>query len=100
MTTPPEETLFTEVLQARVHFSGRVQGVGFRYQTHEVAKEYDVSGTVRNLADGRVELVAEGRREQVECFLKTVESRLAGFIRKQERVDQLVVPSMKGFLIR
>ena len=40
-------------------YSGRVQGVGFRYTVKQVAAGYDVAGTVRNLPDGRVELVAE-----------------------------------------
>ena len=44
----------------RVVFSGRVQGVGFRFTCQSLARGFDVAGYVRNLADGRVELVAEG----------------------------------------
>ncbi len=52
----------------RVHIlvSGRVQGVFFRYTTKEVAERNGLAGYVRNLADGRVEIVAEGEREQLE----------------------------------
>ena len=44
----------------RVHYEGRVQGVGFRYTVKNLAREYDVSGTVENLPDGRVVLLASG----------------------------------------
>ena len=44
-----------------VFFSGRVQGVGFRYTAKTVATGFEITGTIRNLPDGRVELVAEGR---------------------------------------
>jgi len=44
----------------QILYSGAVQGVGFRYSVKSVASGYEVTGTVRNLADGRVELLAEG----------------------------------------
>ena len=50
--------------------SGEVQGVGFRFFAQRVAARHQVSGYVRNLADGRVEAVAEGARESVEAFSK------------------------------
>jgi acylphosphatase len=50
----------------QVLYSGRVQGVGFRYQTKRQATGFEVSGTVRNLLDGRVELIAEGERTELE----------------------------------
>ena len=46
-----------------IFYSGRVQGVGFRYTAKTVAAGFEITGTVRNLPDGRVELVAEGARE-------------------------------------
>lgn len=70
-----------------VFYSGRVQGVGFRYQAKSVATGYEVTGTVRNLDDGRVELIAEGAREELEAFRAAIrDSGLAGFIR-DERVS-------------
>jgi acylphosphatase len=70
-----------------VLYSGRVQGVGFRYTAKTVAAGFEITGTVRNLPDGRVELVAEGRREELETFRAALlDAGLAGFIR-DETVD-------------
>ena len=67
--------------RVRVFYSGRVQGVGFRATVRGLACGYDVTGMARNLADGRVELVAEGERSELEAFLKAIEeSELSGFI--------------------
>jgi acylphosphatase len=88
-----------EVYHCSVHFSGRVQGVGFRYQTFQIAKEFEVSGFVRNLADGRVQLEAEGGKMQVLAFVEEVIDRLDVFIRKVERTEGERAPRYKGFLI-
>ena len=65
-----------------VLYSGQVQGVGFRYTAKTVATGFDLAGTIRNLTDGRVELVAEGRREELEAFRAALaDAGLAGFIR-------------------
>ena len=63
-----------------------MQGVGFRYTVKTVATGFEISGTVRNLPDGRVELVAEGARAELEAFRAAIRDEgLAGFIR-DERV--------------
>ncbi len=62
------------------HFSGRVQGVGFRYTTEQVAARYAVTGFVRNLADGRVELVAEGSAEELDRFEADLRKTMRDFI--------------------
>ncbi len=65
----------------RVHYEGRVQGVGFRYTVKNLAREFEVSGTVANLPDGRVELLASGEPEEVDAFLEAIAtSALAGHI--------------------
>jgi len=70
-----------------VLYSGRVQGVGFRYTAKTVATGFEVSGTIRNLPDGRVELVAEGARQELDAFRTALQDAgLAGFIR-DEKVD-------------
>ena len=63
-----------------VHFTGRVQGVGFRATTRSIARDYAVAGEVRNLPDGRVALVAEGTDEQLAAFLRAILDRMARHI--------------------
>jgi acylphosphatase len=88
------------VLHATVYFSGHVQGVGFRYATLQVAKEFEVSGYVCNLADGRVLLEAEGRLASVDEFINAVVERMHGHVRKVERTQQNRAPLFQGFHIR
>lgn len=68
-------------------FSGRVQGVGFRYTTRQVAKGYDVTGFVKNLNDGRVELQIEGAEKECRYFIEAVNDELDAFIKKTETSD-------------
>ena len=71
----------------QIFYSGRVQGVGFRYTAKTVAAGFEITGTVRNLPDGRVELIAEGDRAELEAYRDAIRGAgLAGFIR-DERVD-------------
>lgn len=65
-------------------FSGHVQGVGFRYSTSQAAKGFEVTGCVRNLADGRVELEIEGAERECRQLLATVQDELEAYIRKTE----------------
>ena len=61
-----------------------MQGVGFRWRVCRVADEHAVTGWIRNLADGQVELVAEGETEVVQDFLASVAERLDRHIEQQE----------------
>ncbi len=64
-----------------MYFSGRVQGVGFRFTTEAIASRYAVTGFVRNLPDGRVEVVAEGARAEIDRFQDAIEHTMRGNIR-------------------
>ncbi len=69
----------------QVFYSGRVQGVGFRYTVRTAANGFEVTGTVRNLPDGRVELVAEGAKDELDAFLHAIrQSGLEHFIQNEE----------------
>ena len=68
----------------QVLYSGNVQGVGFRYTAKTVATGFEVTGTVRNLPNGRVELIAEGAKEELEAFSQAIrDSGLGHFIEKE-----------------
>jgi acylphosphatase len=90
----------TEVHHVTAFFNGRVQGVGFRYQTLQVAKEFDVSGFVKNLPDSRVQLEAEGASDEVRAFVAAVHERMTGFVRKIEQTESTREPQFKGFTIQ
>lgn len=83
-----------------VYYSGRVQGVGFRYTARHLARLHQVTGFVRNLSDGRVELVAEGPPAEIDRFLSAVREEMGHHIRD---VDQRSAPAngeFGGFEIR
>jgi acylphosphatase len=58
-----------QMKRMHVYISGRVQGVLFRAYTQETAQSLNLTGWVRNLADGRVEAVFEGKDENVAAML-------------------------------
>ena len=69
----------------QIHYSGNVQGVGFRYTVKMAATGFEVTGTVRNMPDGRVELLAEGARDELEEFRQAIRaSGLDHFIRHED----------------
>lgn len=81
-------------------YTGRVQGVGFRATVRQLACGYEVRGLVRNLPDGRVELVAEGKREELEAFLLAIaESGFSGFIAKRMDIWEPAQGNLRGFVI-
>ena len=71
---------------AHVFYTGRVQGVGFRATAAHLARGFPITGWVKNLPDGRVELWAEGSRGDVEAFLTAIREQFAGTLRG-EAVD-------------
>lgn len=70
----------TRLERRTVLYSGHVQGVGFRYTTRQIAQQYQVDGYVRNLPDGRVEVVAEGLPSELDQFLAAVQQRMGGLV--------------------
>jgi acylphosphatase len=67
-----------------VFFEGRVQGVGFRWSVRHTAKGFDVTGWIKNLPDGRVQMQVSGEAEEIRGFLDAInQSELRAHIRKQ-----------------
>jgi acylphosphatase len=88
--------------RSRMHifYSGHVQGVGFRYTVKSAAAGFEVTGTVRNLLDGRVELAAEGPREELEAFRQAIlDSGLEHFIRNEDVNWSDATGEFRGFEI-
>lgn len=84
----------------RVIYSGHVQGVGFRWTTQGVAKGFAVSGFVRNLRDGTVELLAQGEAGEVDRFLGAVADRLEANISEAAVTPVDGEPELARFEIR
>lgn len=83
-----------------IYYSGRVQGVGFRYTAKTVAAGFEVRGRVRNLPDGRVELVVEGGQMELEDFRTAIrDAGLAGFIRDEQVTWSEATNEFRGFEI-
>lgn len=83
-----------------VYFSGHVQGVGFRYSVKQLSLEFDVTGWVKNLPDGRVELVAEGERNELETFQAAIpDAGLRRFIRDSQSHWSEGTGQFRGFEI-
>lgn len=75
------------IIRRTIFFSGRVQGVGFRFKAHSLASKHDLTGFVRNLSDGRVEFVAEGRVDEIDGLLTRLGDAMVGYIESVETHD-------------
>lgn len=64
----------------RIVFRGMVQGVGFRYTARAIARNHVVTGYVRNLPDGRVELVLEGEPTNIDGYLEQLRGQMRDYI--------------------
>ncbi|BCU76055.1 acylphosphatase [Luteolibacter sp. LG18] len=89
------------MIAKRVIFEGRVQGVGFRYTTKDLARGFEVVGWVKNLPDGTVEMQAMGEKEELEDFLKeiTEESAVSHHIQTVRTEAIPLLEGVRGFSI-
>ena len=83
-----------------VYFAGRVQGVGFRYTTRNIAENYEMVGFVRNMPDGRVEVVIEGEETQLTAFLDELNRQMSRYITEISLQDEPCQDEFNGFEIR
>jgi len=84
-----------------VYYSGAVQGVGFRATAASISRRHPaIRGWVRNLPDGRVELLADGPPESVESFLADVRARMDGYIESENASERAMDALPDGFRIK
>ena len=94
-----EKGTMAELIARVVYYSGTVQGVGFRATTAHLASAYPVAGWVRNLSDGRVQLLVEGPADRVEAFLRAVRSYWRDYLKNEQQEAQPVSGRITGFTI-
>ena len=82
-----------------IRYTGRVQGVGFRYAARKIASAYQIAGSVKNLPDGRVEIIAEGEAGEIDRFLEDVYQAMSTVIRTRQANTQSVRGMPPGFSI-
>jgi len=87
-------------VKQRIIFHGRVQGVGFRQTTEQIARKYPVTGYVRNVPDGTVELVLSGDEESVQAVVNEVSQRFEGNITKRDESPYAAEESFSTFEVR
>ncbi len=95
----PETPKAADRCRMEIFYSGRVQGVGFRYATKTIAMGFEITGTVRNLPDGRVELIAEGTRAELESFREAIRADMKHFIRDEAVTWSAAQNIFRGFEI-
>jgi len=83
-----------------VYFNGKVQGVGFRYTAEEIARSLGICGWVRNLRDGRVEIVGEAEKSVLLDFIEQLKSHFSSYIRETEVEWLSVLEEFKDFDVR
>ena len=83
----------------RIIFVGRVQGVGFRFTAYNVANRYGLTGWVRNILDGSVEMLAQGPSDDIDDCLRDINNTLADYIRETKIEEIPPSPQYKDFKI-
>ena len=87
------------MVQAHIFFSGRVQGVGFRYTTQRLAQSHQLMGWVKNLADGRVEAIVEGQNENIDMLCHDLQQHFGKCIESKEMITNNTLNHFKDFRI-
>ncbi len=76
------------MLAKRIIFTGRVQGVGFRFTAHRAASRRQLTGFVRNVPDGTVEMLAQGRSEDIDDCIQDIKEYFTGYLR-ETRIEEI-----------
>lgn len=89
------------MISTQVLYEGNVQGVGFRYSVKQIAQGFDVTGWIRNLGDGRVEMQINGEEDEARAFLEAImQSELRAHIRRHSEIPLSEPAPTPGFEIR
>lgn len=83
----------------RIIFIGLVQGVGFRFTAFNMANRHELTGFVRNLPDGTVEMLAQGRAETIDDCIRDIEEEFGGYVRETKIEEIPPNPQYKDFKI-
>ena len=70
-----------------ITFVGRVQGVGFRYTSYRIAGQYEITGYVKNLPNGTVEMLAQGSQTQIDGCIAAIQDYFGGYVRECKTVE-------------
>ena len=87
------------MIAKHIVFSGRVQGVGFRFTAHRIAGRHQLTGYVRNLRDGTVEMLAQGKAEDIDECIRDIQESLPGYVRKVNIQEVTPDPRHRDFKI-
>ncbi len=82
-----------------VIFIGRVQGVGFRYTAHRIANRHQLTGFVRNLPDGTVEMFAQGPAQDIDDCIQDIKEYFGDYLRETRIQEIPTDPKYKDFRI-
>ena len=86
-------------VRKHVYYAGLVQGVGFRYTARRLARDVGLRGFVKNLSDGRVEIVVEGEGSAVERYLGDVGAAMGEYIERTEAIDEPPTEEFDAFSV-
>ena len=87
------------IMQSRIFYSGTVQGIGFRYTVQRFASSLKLTGWVKNLSDGRVEILVEGNQEDIEKLMNQIAEKFQGYIKNKEFSSAPASGKFKDFQI-
>lgn len=90
----------TPLVRREIHYSGWVQGVGFRYTARRIAGRHHVTGCVRNLRDGRVQLVVEGTAKEIDEYVAELAATMEQYITSAETQASEATREFSGFDIK
>jgi acylphosphatase len=91
--------MYETMVAKQIIFIGRVQGVGFRFTAHRIANRHQLTGFVRNLHDGSVEMLAQGNAQDIEDCISDIDQTFAGCIREAKATDLPPNPQYTDFKI-